>query len=225
MKSWELRTSIQTDDNVAYPKGTRMNLISDIISQSSQSNESSWLARLGVAHRVHCRSVIDDSLSAPPGSPGYGDSYIVGSSPTGLWSGFSQGDLVQWNGVSWALILAGSGTEPADGCQVIVKWGSAAGSFVGEENNMATYDAIGNVWNFTDKDEVVVFGIIQSNASGYRGIHCFSYQSGPPAWTSLYTISSADEIGMYLYVVGWGSTGKEILWGASSEILEVGEIQ
>jgi len=32
-------------------------------------------------------SCIDRNLSAPPGSPGNGDTYIVGSSPTGAWAG------------------------------------------------------------------------------------------------------------------------------------------
>lgn len=32
-------------------------------------------------------SCIDRNLSAPPGSPSNGDTYIVGSSPTGAWAG------------------------------------------------------------------------------------------------------------------------------------------
>ena len=34
-------------------------------------------------------SVIDRTLNAPPSSPGEGDAYIVGSSPTGAWSGYA----------------------------------------------------------------------------------------------------------------------------------------
>jgi Protein of unknown function (DUF2793) len=34
--------------------------------------------------------------SAPPGSPANGDRYLVGTSPSGLWSGFTAGDLTVW---------------------------------------------------------------------------------------------------------------------------------
>src|SRR3984885_15440175 len=32
-------------------------------------------------------AAIDHTISTPPGSPGTGDTYIIGSSPTGAWSG------------------------------------------------------------------------------------------------------------------------------------------
>lgn len=42
--------------------------------------------------------VIADRLSTPPGSPQAGGRYIVGSSPTGDWSGFSQHDIAEADG-------------------------------------------------------------------------------------------------------------------------------
>ncbi|MEJ0062413.1 MAG: DUF2793 domain-containing protein [Alphaproteobacteria bacterium] len=40
-------------------------------------------------------SVIDRTTNAPPGSPATGDAYIIGSSPTGAWSGFA-GKVAAW---------------------------------------------------------------------------------------------------------------------------------
>jgi len=102
---------------------------------------------------VAVREVINDALSSPPGSPSDGDAYIVGSSPTGGWSSFSQGDLVEWDGASWNLIVAGVGAEPADGLRVIVTEGTAAGSFVGEEGNIGIYDAGGDSWSFNTPED------------------------------------------------------------------------
>jgi hypothetical protein len=42
--------------------------------------------------------VIADRLSTPPGSPTPGARYIVGSSPTGDWSGFAQHDIAEADG-------------------------------------------------------------------------------------------------------------------------------
>lgn len=46
-------------------------------------------------------SVKDRDLSAPPASPTTGDTYIVGSSPTGAWAG-KKGQVAVWTGSSWA---------------------------------------------------------------------------------------------------------------------------
>jgi len=45
-------------------------------------------------------SVLDKDLNTPPASPSTGDRYIVGSSPTGDWSGRTN-DVAEWNGSSW----------------------------------------------------------------------------------------------------------------------------
>ncbi len=111
--------------------------------------------------RVECLEVINDALSAPPGSPVEGDAYIVGTTPTGGWSGFAHGDLVQYVSAAWVKILDGGTAEPADGLRIVVTDGTAAGSFVGEENNIGTYDATGNTWDFqaaADGKAVIVAG-------------------------------------------------------------------
>jgi len=95
-------------------------------------------------------NVIDDSLNQPPGGDSDGDAYIVGSAPAGDWSAFSHGDLVELVDSVWTLIAAGGTAEPADGLRVIVTTGTAAGSFAGEEGEIATYDATGDSWSFED---------------------------------------------------------------------------
>lgn len=54
--------------------------------------------------------VIDKDLSSPPGSPANGAMYIVGSSPTGDWSGQS-GSLAWWLSAvgAWTFLTAGPG--------------------------------------------------------------------------------------------------------------------
>ncbi|RVT84569.1 DUF2793 domain-containing protein [Rhodobacteraceae bacterium CCMM004] len=45
-------------------------------------------------------SCIDRNLSAPPGSPSNGDTYIVGSSPTGAWAGEAN-SVAYYYGGAW----------------------------------------------------------------------------------------------------------------------------
>jgi len=54
-----------------------------------------WLGRFG----THL-SVKDRDLSAPPGSPAAGDTYLVGASPTGAWSG-QAAKVAVWSGSAW----------------------------------------------------------------------------------------------------------------------------
>lgn len=44
--------------------------------------------------------VIDKDLSTPPGSPSTGDKYIIGGSPTGVWSGRAN-QIAYYDGVIW----------------------------------------------------------------------------------------------------------------------------
>lgn len=45
-------------------------------------------------------SVKDRDISAPPGSPAAGDTYIVGPSPTGAWAGKAN-QVAVWSGTAW----------------------------------------------------------------------------------------------------------------------------
>ncbi|MGB4101334.1 MAG: DUF2793 domain-containing protein [Alphaproteobacteria bacterium] len=52
-------------------------------------------------------AVLDRTLNAPPGSPATGDTYIIGASPTGAWSGFA-GRVAAWYS-GWRVKSPGAG--------------------------------------------------------------------------------------------------------------------
>lgn len=129
-------------------------------------------------------NMIDDSLSAPPGTPVRGDAYVVGATPSGGWSGFGQGDIVEYDGATWNLILAASGAEPPDGTRVLVAATSAttpAGSFAGQGKKYGTYSAGTDTWTFVaaaDADALLVMG----DGSVYENSG-YVYESATTAWT------------------------------------------
>jgi hypothetical protein len=53
-------------------------------------------------------SVIDDSLTAPPGSPADGDRYIVATSATGAWAG-KDGKIAAWQDGAWSFYAPRTG--------------------------------------------------------------------------------------------------------------------
>lgn len=57
--------------------------------------------------------VINATTNTPPGSPSTGDSYIVGSSPTGAWAGHA-GDIAVWEDSVWGLYAARTGEKVFD---------------------------------------------------------------------------------------------------------------
>ncbi len=91
--------------------------------------------------------VISDAAQggSPPGSPAAGDAYVVNT-----WgAGYTDGDIVQYDGASWVVILDEGGTgEPANGTRVVVTGGTAAGSFATHENEIATYNSVTDTWSF-----------------------------------------------------------------------------
>jgi hypothetical protein len=73
-----------------------------------------------------------------------GDCYVVNNWATEA----GDGDIVEWSGSAWVVIQAATVGEPADGTRVVVKASGAAGSFTGQANKVATYDATGDSWSF-----------------------------------------------------------------------------
>lgn len=113
-----------------------------------------------VAQGLHPKSpvavlkMVDDSLVTAPTLTlnEAGNAYVVAGTGGG-WSGFAVGDIVEWSGTAWTRIVQQSGGEPPDGTRVIVTTGTAAGSFAGEEGEIATYDASGDSWSFYDPED------------------------------------------------------------------------
>lgn len=109
--------------------------------------------------------MVDDSLTTAPtlGTGDKGNAYVVAGTG-GDWSGFAVGDIVEWDGTTWNLILANSGGEPVDGVRVVVTDTSAAGSFATYEDQIATYDATGDTWSFYDPEDGDALLIVGENS-------------------------------------------------------------
>ena len=109
---------------------------------------------------VQVREVIDDSLNDAPGGESAGDAYIVGSAPTGGWSGsgFTTGDLVEYDGAAWQEIVSGTGSAPATGLKVAITDGTPAGSFAGQDGDIATYNAGWTFLDAADGKAIIVHG-------------------------------------------------------------------
>lgn len=86
-----------------------------------------------------------DQSGVDPTASATGEAWVVNN-----WSTQTDGDIVEWDGAAWQVIVTNSGGEPPDGTRVVVTDGTAAGSFAGEEGEIATYDATGNSWSFED---------------------------------------------------------------------------
>lgn len=81
--------------------------------------------------------LVDDSLSAPPGSPIASTTYLVADTATGDWAGL-EGRLVYYNGTSWVDVL-GRVVAVGDrfGITMVHGEGSEGGNMVGNGNKIA----------------------------------------------------------------------------------------
>lgn len=52
--------------------------------------------------------VLDSALTAPPGSPAFGDGYIIAASATGAWAG-KDNQITVWNGTAWEFYVPANG--------------------------------------------------------------------------------------------------------------------
>ncbi len=91
--------------------------------------------------------IVDDSLvTAPTLTAGdAGKAYHV-AGIGGVWSVFTIGDIVEWTGTAWVLVVAGSAAEPPDGVRAVVVEASAAGSFAGAEEEVWSYATGTSTW-------------------------------------------------------------------------------
>jgi hypothetical protein len=78
--------------------------------------------------------LVDDSLSAPPGTPVYSLTYIVAASPTGVWTGLA-GHAVWWDGVQW--IDLSTGLLAASGQGTAVQVGDRFGVAIAQSTGPA----------------------------------------------------------------------------------------
>lgn len=84
-----------------------------------------------------------DQGGSDPTAGSTGEAWLVNN-----WSTQTDGDIVEWDGSQWNVVVANSGGEPPDGTRVVVIESSAAGSFATHEEEIGTYDATGDSWSF-----------------------------------------------------------------------------
>lgn len=84
--------------------------------------------------------IVDDTLVTAPTltTTDAGKAYGV-AGIGGAWSVFDIGDIVEWDGTDWNLIVAAVEAEFATGTRAVVVSASAAGAFAGHEEKIATY--------------------------------------------------------------------------------------
>lgn len=111
---------------------------------------------------VQC-TVIDRDLDAPPGSPADGDSYIIGSTPSGAWAGHAR-KIARWSGVlgAWQIITPRNGWRAcpqdelvnlmfitSDWYQREAPIGAAVNNQAGTSYTFGVADTLGRVTRFT----------------------------------------------------------------------------
>jgi len=86
-----------------------------------------------------------------------GEAWLVNNWGTG----YTNGNIVEWDGAAWNIVLANSGGEPPNATHVLVIGTGAAGSFASQGNKFATYNSTANTWSFVtplDGDATLVNG-------------------------------------------------------------------
>lgn len=134
---------------------------------------------VGLSWKEPCavlKMVSDADQGGSPPSASAGDAYVVNN-----WGvTYNNGDIVEYNGSTWNVVVANSGSEPPDGTRVVVTGGTPAGSFATEDNNIGTYDATGNTWSFaspSDGDALLING--ENSIYENRG---FTYDTSSTSW-------------------------------------------
>lgn len=83
----------------------------------------------------------DDSLNTPPVTT-TSETYIIGPTPTGAWSGMAR-HVVYWNGSSWIDVL-GRAVQSGDRFGICMEFAlTPGGSFIGRSNYIAEISGIG----------------------------------------------------------------------------------
>lgn len=84
------------------------NLALPLIDQNQSQKHVTHNESLRALDAIANLAVIDDALSAPPGSPADGDRYIVAAGPTGAWTG-QAGKIAAWQDGAWRFYTPKSG--------------------------------------------------------------------------------------------------------------------
>jgi hypothetical protein len=134
----------------------------------------------------------------PPASPQLYDEYIIGTGDnTGVWSGFSVGDVVEWNGTSWIKIETG-----AIGQRYGITFTTsttASGSFTGHGNQIVTITGgTPGAWTYSYGTPVNSWAVTDNNPSSLEYNSSYVYSTSLGEWV-LFSSSVAVIAGAGLY--------------------------
>lgn len=158
-----------------------------------------------------------DQGGSPPAASA-GDAYIVNN-----WGGgYNNGDLVEYDGAAWQVIESNSGGNPADGLRAIIvgiDGTGAAGSFSGQDDDMAEYSTTGG-WSFdTPADGSAVIAI--GDGSYYENLgYVYEGAKTAPNWVQF---TGAGQINAGVGLAKSGNT-LSVRLGAGIKELPTGEV-
>jgi len=131
--------------------------------------------------------IVDDSLVTAPTllAAAAGNAYVV-AGVGGVWSVFDIGDIVEWDGTDWNLVVAAVEAEVATGTRAVVAAASAAGSFAGLEEKVLQYakhtvQLVCTAGGYTDCVPTDIGKPVVGTGSGDTG-HLVSYVNATYTW-------------------------------------------
>jgi len=147
-----------------------------------------------------------DAGGAPPAA-NRGDAFVVNN-----WGGgYNDGDIVEYDGTSFNVILSNVGGEPPDGTRAVVIDAAAAGSFAGHEDEIATYDTGTSLWSFTSPVDGNAILIVGEN--GINENRAYTYDAAPGEWIQFSSLGAFEQMQFYFGVDGTIAVGDDqTLW-------------
>lgn len=124
---------------------------------------------------------INDTLSAPPGTPVINESYLVAATATGAWTGL-EGHIVNWNGSVWIDVL-GRAVIAGDRLGLAIEHGTVAGGFATKTGNIAQVVVAtpgSYTYTFTAPAGNMVFTVNGVNSTDYG--HQYTYNGTSLIW-------------------------------------------
>jgi len=188
--------SVNSNKITNVANGTDAN---DAVNKSQLDNAVNGLSWQEPAAVLKIKSDADQS-GADPTAGETGEAWLVNN-----WLNETDGDIVEWDGAAWQIIVANSGGEPPDGTRVVVIGSGAAGAFVGQEDDIGVYDATGNSWSFTTALNGMAV-LIDGDGGVYENTG-WTYDDTPGQWVqfsgaNLYTAGSGINIASQVISLG-----------------------
>lgn len=157
-------------------------------------------------------NVINNSILNNPASPEISDTYII---PAGVtlndWSAFVEGDIIQWTGSLWLwLDNLSNNTGSRFGITFDTNT-TAAGSFIGQDSNIATYD--GATWTF--ETPVQQNAVLVNSSNDVHAYHQFVYDTQWIEYAGPHSLIP----GVNLYQTGNSINVKNVIDGGTIDAL------